>query len=148
MMKLERMMVPTDFSPGSDAAAEFAAELAGRLKTSVDVVTVVDTSAFREIYADPEYRTQRIADVHGDARNRAGEFASRHFRKVEGVKVHVRDGNTYLELMEAARELGSDMIVMGTHGRTGIAHLLIGSTTEKVVRASAVPVITVRARAQ
>jgi nucleotide-binding universal stress UspA family protein len=56
----------------------------------------------------------------------------------------VRDGYTSLEIMQAARELGSDLIVMGTHGRTGLAHLVIGSVAEKVVRKSTVPVLTVR----
>ena len=145
MKPIERIMVPTDCSAGADAAAEVAAELAIRLKASVDLVIVVDTSAFAEIYGDAVYRTQRIADIHGQAHNDAQQFADRHFKGLDGVKVHVRDGNVFLELIEGARELGADMIVMGTHGRTGIAHLVIGSIAEKVVRASSIPVLTVRA---
>jgi nucleotide-binding universal stress UspA family protein len=58
--------------------------------------------------------------------------------------VHVRDGDTFQEILGAAKELESDVIVMGTHGRTGLAHLLIGSVAEKVVRKSPIPVMTVR----
>jgi nucleotide-binding universal stress UspA family protein len=142
---IERMMVPTDCSAGADAAAEVAAQLARRLHASVDVVTVVDTSTFNSIYGDEGYRHERIRDIHGRAQNEAELFATRHFRDLEGIKVHVRDGNVFLEILQAAQDLGSDMIVMGTHGRTGVAHLLIGSITEKVVRKSTVPVLAVRA---
>ncbi len=144
MKAFERILVPTDCSAGADAAAEVAAELAKRLKASVDVVTVVDTSAFATLYGDAAYRAQRIADIHGQALDDAQKFADRHIRGLAPVKVHVRDGNTFLELLQAAQDLGSDMIIMGTHGRTGIVHLLIGSVAEKVVRKSPIPVLTVR----
>ncbi len=144
MKPMERILVPTDFSPGADAAGEVAANLAARLRASVDVVTVVDTSTFAEIYGDEAYRAQRTADVHGKGRDEAQRFADKHFGGLN-VQVHVRDGDTFLQLQQAASELGSDMIVMGTHGRTGVAHLLIGSVAEKMVRASSIPVVTVRA---
>jgi len=147
MKAFERILVATDFSAGADAAAEAAAELAHRLKASLDVVTVVDTSAFATLYGDAVYRTQRIADIHGEAHNGAQQFADRHFGGLAHVQVYVRDGNTFLELLQAAQDLGSDMIIMGTHGRTGLAHLLIGSVAEKVVRKSAIPVLTVRGSA-
>jgi nucleotide-binding universal stress UspA family protein len=148
MKPIERIMVPTDFSAGAAAAAEVAAELAIRLGASVDIVTVVDTSAFEYIYRDVAYRAQRIADVRGRALSEAQQFADDHFNGIERMrmKVHVRDGDVFSSLMHAARDLGSDMIVMGTHGRTGIAHLVIGSIAEKMVRASPIPVLTVRAR--
>jgi nucleotide-binding universal stress UspA family protein len=145
MRPVKRILMPTDFSAGADAAAKVAAALAEELSAAVDVVTVVDTSAFAEIYGDAVYRAQRIADIHGEAKRDAEQFADRHFRGISGVKASVRDGNTFLELLQAAKELGSDMIVMGTHGRTGLAHLIIGSVAEKVVRASPIPVLTVRA---
>jgi nucleotide-binding universal stress UspA family protein len=147
MKPFARILVPTDLSVGADAAAEVAAELARQLKASVDVVTVVDTSAFATIYGDAVYRSQRIAEIHGQAHNDAQRFADRHFSGIESVNVHVRDGNTFLELLQAAQELRCDMIVMGTHGRTGLAHLLIGSVAEKVVRKSPIPVLTVRGSA-
>jgi nucleotide-binding universal stress UspA family protein len=145
MKRIERIMVPTDCSDGAGAAADVAAQLAKQLNASVDIVTVVDTSAFAEIYGDAVYRAQRVADIHSDAQENARQFADAHFGGVARVQVHVRDGDTFLELLQGARLLGSDMIVMGTHGRTGIAHLVIGSVAEKVVRASTVPVLTVRA---
>jgi nucleotide-binding universal stress UspA family protein len=145
MKAFDRILVPTDSSAGAEAAGAVAGQLARRLEASVDVVTVVDTSTFEEIYGDAEYRKQRAVEIYGQAQKDARAFADRHFRDSDRVAVHVRDGNTFLELMQAVRDLGTDMIVMGTHGRTGLAHLVIGSIAEKVVRASTVPVVTVRA---
>jgi len=144
----ERLLVPTDFSPGASAAATAAANLARALGASVDVLTVVDTSPLADAYGDPSFRAERIAAIHAKANENAAAFADRHFAGVlqaPQIRVQVRDGNTFLEILRAAEDLGSDAIVMGTHGRTGVAHLLIGSVAEKVVRKSPIPVMTVRA---
>ena len=144
----ERLLVPTDFSPGAGAAATAAANLAQALGASVDVLTVVDTSPLIDAYGNLSYRAERIAAIHAQANETATAFANRHFAGVlepPRIRVHVRDGNTFLEILRAAEDLGSDAIVMGTHGRTGVAHLLVGSVAEKVMRKSPIPVMTVRA---
>ena len=140
----ERLLLPTDFSSGASAAAAVAAQLARRLGASVDVLTVVDTSPFADAYGEPSFRAERIAAIHAQAREAAAAFADRHLGGVDRVQLHVRDGETFLEILRAAADLGSDFIVMGAHGRTGLAHLLIGSVAEKVMRKSAIPVMTVR----
>jgi nucleotide-binding universal stress UspA family protein len=144
MKRVERILVPTDGSAGAAAAGEVAARLAQDLGATVDVVTVVDTSPLLEAYGDVAFRTQRIAEIRAIARQHAEALAKRQLSGVASVAVHVRDGETYPELIQAARDFKSDLIIMGTHGRTGMAHLLIGSVAEKVVRASHVPVMTVR----
>jgi nucleotide-binding universal stress UspA family protein len=147
MTSIKRILVPTDSSPGAAAAAEIAARMARDLHAAIDVVTIVDTSPLEEAYGDVAFRTQRIGEIRAVAHRHATDFAGRHFAGIPQVDVHVRDGNTFLEILQAARDFHSDLIIMGTHGRTGIAHLLIGSVAEKVVRASSVPVMTVRAPA-
>ncbi len=144
MKAVEKILVVTDFSLCAGAAADAAAQLASQLRARVDVVTVVDTSPLLEAYGDVEFRTQRITAIRSEAQDKAVQFVKRHFGDREGVNVHVRDGNTFLEILQAAQDLGSDLIVMGTHGRTGLAHLVIGSVAEKVVRKSTIPVLTVR----
>ncbi|MGH7789179.1 MAG: universal stress protein [Candidatus Binatia bacterium] len=145
MTCIHRMLVPTDGSIGAAAAGVFAARLARDLKAEISVVTVVDTSPLAEAYGDAAFRAQRIAEIHARAAEQAAHFAEQHFATVAPASAHVRDGNTPAEIIQAARDLGSDLIVMGTHGRTGITHLLIGSVAEMVVRASPIPVLTVRA---
>jgi nucleotide-binding universal stress UspA family protein len=147
MKQIERILVATDVSAGADAAADAAAQLARQLNASVDVVTVVDTSPLAEAYGDVAYRTLRIGEIHNTARDTAQKLADRVFAGLQQVRVHVRDGNTSVEIVRAAQDLASDLIVMGTHGRRGLAHLLIGSVAEQVVRTSPLPVVTVRAPA-
>lgn len=144
--RFERLLAPTDFSPGASAAASVAAHLAREVGASIDVLTVVDTSPLADAYGDPSFRAERIAAIHAKAHQDGAAFADRHFTGIHQVRVHVGDGDTFLEILRAAKELESDVIVMGTHGRTGLAHLLIGSVAEKVVRKSAIPVMTVRGK--
>ncbi len=144
MKAIERILVPTDFSDCAAAAADLAARLARQLGAADELVTVVDTSPLLEVYGDVQYRDERIAYIRDKARQELGAFARKHFAGVDRVRQDVRDGNTFLEILQAAKDTGSDLIVMGTYGRTGLAHLLIGSVAEKVVRKSPVPVLTVR----
>jgi nucleotide-binding universal stress UspA family protein len=144
MKAIERILVPTDFSDCAGAAADLAAQLAKQLGAAIELVTVVDTSPLLEAYGDVDYRNERIAYIRGKAREQLDAFARKHFAGLERVRQDVRDGNTFLEILQAARDTGCDLIVLGTHGRTGLAHLLLGSVAEKVVRKSPVPVLTVR----
>jgi nucleotide-binding universal stress UspA family protein len=143
-MAFRRMLVPTDFSDCSDAAGDVAGALARQLGAVVDVVTVIDTGPLFEGYGDPVYREQRIAAIRGEAEKKLDAFVARHFPGVSRVQAVIRDGDTLGEIVAMAGDVGSDVIVMGTHGRTGLPHLLIGSVAEKVVRHSPVPVLTVR----
>jgi nucleotide-binding universal stress UspA family protein len=144
MRPIQRLLVPTDFSECSEAAAAVAAQLAKRLGAAVELLTVVDTTPLLEAYGYVEFREERIAQIRADAEAKLGAFASKHFAGLGQVRHHVYDGNVFLKILEAAADIGSDLIVLGTHGRTGLAHLLIGSIAEKVVRKSPVPVLTVR----
>ncbi|MFN8542751.1 MAG: universal stress protein [Candidatus Binatia bacterium] len=143
MNPIQRILVPTDFSTCADAAADLAAEIARRFQAEVHVVTVVDTAPLYDAYGNVAFRDERIADIRGTATRRLDEFTRDRFA---GLPVHsdVRDGNTVDEILNAVRETRSELVVMGTHGRTGLAHLLIGSVAEKVVRHSPVAVTTVR----
>ena len=108
MKAVEKILVVTDFSLCAGAAADAAAQLASQLRARVDVVTVVDTSPLLEAYGDVEFRTQRITAIRSEAQDKAVQFVKRHFGDREGVNVHVRDGNTFLEILQAAQDLGSD----------------------------------------
>lgn len=144
MHPVQRILVATDFSECAGAAAEWAAGLALQLGAAIELVTVVDTTHFNEIYGDETLRAERIAHIHGAAVQQLEAFAARHLAGQPQVRHEVRDGNTSLEILAAARDRDCQLIVVGTHGRSGLAHLLIGSVAEKVVRGSVVPVVTVR----
>jgi len=147
---IRRILVATDFSPCADAAAAVAAQLARQLDAGVEVVTFVDTSWVTDASGEPAWHRQRVDEIHQQARKRLQEFADRQFTGVEDLRVHVFDGgldppNPSVGVISVAETLKCDLIVLGTHGKTGLEHLLIGSVAEKVVRASGIPVLTVRA---
>jgi nucleotide-binding universal stress UspA family protein len=145
MKPIQHLLVATDFSPCAEAAADVAARLAQPLQATVDVLTVVDSSGWTDVATDPAFRQQRRAEVCEQARQRAQAFGDRYFATAAALRVRVRDGEDAVgEIIRAAEELGSDLIVMGTHGTSGLAHLILGSVAEKVLRTSPVPVLTVR----
>ena len=112
-----RILVPTDGSAGSRAALAEAVELADRFDATVHSLYVADTSA---AHAETGY--------------------------IDIVESFERIGEeTTAEAVDYADEAGADLVVMGTHGRTGLDRYLLGSVTEKVVRTADVPVLTVRA---
>lgn len=144
MATFERILVPTDFSESSQAAADLAAELARRLGSEVRAVTVVDTRPLEHAYGDEAFRYQRIEAIRSEAQQELDRFVGKHFAGCAKVEAIVRDGDAFSEILAGATDTGCDLIVMGTHGRTGLVHLLIGSVAEKVVRHAPIPVLTVR----
>jgi len=146
MKPIAKILVPTDFSECSSAAADTAAQLARQVNGAVELITVVNTAPLFEAYGDVNYRNERIAYIRSKAQQELEHFARNHFADGIRLNLTVRDGEIFAEILQAARDTQSDMIVLGTHGRTGLAHLLIGSIAEKVVRHSPIPVVTVSAR--
>jgi nucleotide-binding universal stress UspA family protein len=143
---IERILVATDCSPCAHAAAAFARQLATQLGAALEVVTVVDTSGWTDISGPPAVRRQRADQIREQVRQQAAGFADRAFAGLEAVRTHARESEDIGgELIRAAGELGCDVIVLGTHGTTGLAHLVLGSVAESVVRVCPLPVITVRA---
>lgn len=149
MTPMRRILVATDLSACAEAAAAVAAHLATQLALAVELITVVDTSWITDAGGDPAWHRQRIADLRRDAQQRLRALAERRFAGVGEIHLHVFDGGLQppdpsAEILRAAASLHCDLIVLGTHGKTGLAHLLIGSVAEAVVRTAPVPVLTVR----
>ncbi|RXK46874.1 universal stress protein [Halorientalis pallida] len=130
----ERILVPTDRSDPARRAIEQAADLATRYGATVTVLNVVDT---RELDGDSEddERTQAARTELKESLDDA-DFDM----PIEAV---VRAGIPSEEILDYADEAGADLLVMGTHGRTGVRRYLLGSVAEKVVRLSDVPVLSV-----
>jgi nucleotide-binding universal stress UspA family protein len=145
MKRIRRIMVATDFTACAEGAAQVAAQLARQLGAAIDVVTVIDTARCADAFTEPTIDRERIAAMHKEALRRARTFGEQHFAEIKNRRTHVRDGRDVVdEIVAAAQNLKSDLIVLGTHGATGVDHLLLGSYAEKVARTSPVPVMTVR----
>lgn len=139
-MPVRKILCPIDFSPASDAALRWAGEHARQLGAELDVVHSWQLSAYAEPTSElaKESRRQLTAELTAAVGRAALENVM--------VRSHLRLGAPEEEIMKAVTEFGSDLIVMATSGKTGIQHFLLGSVAERVMRASPVPVVTVRKR--
>ncbi|MFC6952463.1 universal stress protein [Halorubellus litoreus] len=137
------ILLPTDGSEGTTAATTHAAELASTYDATVHVLSVADS---RNRFESP---TSGIApEAWDEAQRDQAEAAIDATVDALGddVDVHrvLREGVPHEEIVAYVDDADVDVVVMGTHGRTGLDHYLIGSVTEKVVRQSAAPVLSVR----
>ncbi len=147
MREIHRILVPVDFSECSRAALERAAVLAERLGASIDVLHVWETPH----YVGPEFLIREPDETGHPLREAAlnqaememDEFLSQ-FPQAQRFIVRFESGKPYETIIQMATDGHYDTIVMGTHGRSGLPHLLIGSVAEKVVRTAPCPVMTIR----
>ncbi|GAB5541053.1 MAG: universal stress protein [Sandaracinaceae bacterium] len=141
MPEIRRILVPVDFSEPSENALDYAIELAAKFGADVQAIHAYQLPVYAlpdgAMMAGPEFTTKVTAELQ----KALEELASRK----SGVKLetHLLEGIPYKEVVRMTEELDADLVVMGTHGRTGLKHLLLGSVAERVVRSSKVPVITV-----
>jgi len=136
----DTILVPTDGSDGANAALAEAVGLASAFDATVHSLYIVDTTTPQSDagYVDLVESFERIGEETTEAAVERAASAG-----VEGVGA-VRTGRPHRAILEYADEVGADLLVMGTHGRTGLERYLLGSVTEKVVRTADVPVLTVR----
>ena len=137
----ERILVPTDGSDAVDAAVDHAIDLAETYGAEVHAVYVVDTAA---LAAEMDYpQVVEALEAEGSRAVRAVEEQATA-AGFDRVRTAVLRGTPHAAILEYAEDNDVDLIVMGTHGRSGLDRYLLGSVTEKVVRKSDVPVLTVR----
>jgi nucleotide-binding universal stress UspA family protein len=140
----KHILVPTDFSDTAQHALEVGLELAKRFDAKVSILHAYQffvPVAYAEAIVMP---FDEIAARAKETLAKAVAAARERYGKCEGV---LRPGQAADEILEVARGVGADLIVMGTHGRRGMSRLIMGSTAERVVRSAQVPVMTVGARA-
>jgi len=144
MIAIEKLLVPTDFSEYSKFALKYAVALARSFKAKIYVVYVHDPypqgAAFEGMYYDPALVEQ--------TQNKAREILNGIVEDLRAQKIDATpvflNGRASLEIISQAQQLAVDLIVIATHGRKGISHLVFGSTAEKVVRMAPCPVLTVK----
>ena len=146
MSRVKRLLVPTDFSPTSDIAFNYALDMAAREGASIHLLHVIEDASFATAYPDGLYielsglrerligEAQRMLDKAALACAGAGVPAT----------TQVVVGRPSACITSEADTRGTDLIVMGTHGRGGFAHLMLGSVAERVLRGAQCPVLTVR----
>jgi len=147
MMKLTRILVATDFGEAADVALRYGRELARNFGATLDVLHVADNVFAHAVGAEGFVAAYPAiqADIEEAARARLNQLVCDEDRAVLGAKTVIRVSPTpAMAIVDYAREANVDLIVIGTHGRGAMAHLLMGSVAERVVRTAPCPVLTVR----
>lgn len=134
----DRLLVPIDFSAPSDAALAYAREFAGTFGAKLHLLHVLENEFLRAVVADPR-------DLESAALRQLQErLTDDDRRRFQAIPVIERSDAPADAIVGCARAHTIDLIVMGTHGRTGMAHVLMGSVAEMVLRTAPCPVLTLR----
>ncbi len=145
MIKINNILLPTDFSKRSLAAAEYAVELARQYGAKLHVLHVLEKTppilAMRTFDLSEE---KIIETIEEEAKQSMNETLEK-IKEKNGVDIvyDIRKGTDYEEIVKYSEEKGIDVIVIATHGRTGLMHTLIGSVAEKVIRHAKCPVLVI-----
>jgi nucleotide-binding universal stress UspA family protein len=139
----DTVLLPTDGSDCAEAAVDHAVALAEAFDAEIDVVSVVDVNT---VAAQSELTNARLVldELEGQAENAIERVVDRVSEAGIAGETAVIQGAPASGVMDYAEEAGVDLIVMGTHGRSGIDRFLLGSTTERLIRHASVPVVSVR----
>ena len=145
MIDIKSILAPTDFSTHAEHALKYAGELAKNLKAKMYVLHVAEYS---NVGGDPDATELLIPNYIPELEKKGKDQLDQITRRLREVGVDAHSvfvaGRAYQDIARMAKELNVDLIVLGTHGRTGFSHLFFGSTAEKVVRLCPCPVLTVK----
>lgn len=147
MIQLNRVLIPTDFSNFSSPAMQYGLAIAARFDAEVHLLHVVPDPAMLV----PEAAAFSVESMQAQS-DQLKEEAMKALEKLpqdgwsdsKPIVREVRIGAAFIEIIEYAREKDIDLIVIGTHGRSGLMHVLMGSVAERIVRKSPCPVLTVK----
>ena len=146
MIKLKRILAATDFSDCSEHALRYACEFAEVFDSELTLLHVIESpaaaySSYVAGHVDVHFIEE---DLKRDAEAKLKTLPSPQWQEKLSITRDIVVGSPFVETVRYAKEHDIDLIVLGTHGRGAIAHMLMGSTAERVVRKAPCPVLTVR----
>jgi len=150
MIKLQRILMATDFSAYSQEALDYAIYLAKSLKAELYLLHVFEIPHFSHTGVSPSIQPEvhkwieQVGQEESKKLEALVEEVRQHGVKVSGI---FQEGKPFVVILKTAGKIEADLLVLGTHGRTGMTHILMGSVAEKVVRQASCPVFTVRPKA-
>lgn len=140
----KKILCPVDFSEFTDQILTYAVNIAKRFDSELHLIHVIPNLNYftpYESFLTPENLVAIERNIEGEV----GKDFDKITKKLDlPFKRIIKTGVTFVEIIDYIKDQGVDLVVMGTHGRSGIEHILIGSVAEKVVRKSPCPVLTVR----
>jgi len=139
------ILFATDFSDSSEHAFQYALSLARKFESRLAIIHVINEPVDLRGFYVPHISFDKLEEeIEQGAQKMMEKFCRTHGQDYPRIETYVVPGIPYDEIIKKGAELAADLIVVGTHGRTGLDHVLFGSTAEKVVRKSPVPVMTIR----
>jgi universal stress protein A len=151
MYKIKKILAPVDLSNLSKLGVRYALEIANSQEADVliyNIITVEETPFPQgaEEWVATQTEVPKLKKTLDRRKKQLERFVADEFADLTNpnrVRLEVEIGTPYKKIVEKAKQEGVDMIVMSTHGRTGVMHMLIGSVTERVVRRAPCPVLSV-----
>ncbi len=145
MSFIKKILIPTDGSEYSRYATDYAVNLCEALNAEITLISVADIRY--EMY-DVYSEVHAVGNVEALIREQVSRALDQHAAEIErrGISVRkiLRVGDVIQEILDVVEKEKIDLVVIGTHGRKGISHFLLGSTTEKLIRSAPCPILTVR----
>jgi universal stress protein A len=142
---IKRVLVPIDFSDYSKSSLKYAVNFAMHFNAKLILIYVVEPVIY-----PPDFSMGQIAiptaglEMDKRANEELDKLAAKEIPGRVEVKKIVKTGKAFVEIIETAAEEDADIIIIATHGHTGVEHILFGSTAEKVIRKAPCPVLTLR----
>ncbi len=146
-MLVKRILVPIDFSPDSMSALTYAGEFAAMFKAELVLLHVIEPIYYAtptDMYAVSANVTTLLEEQRRMAEEQFKRIGAQLHKKRQRFRALIKTGSPSHVITDMAKRQRGDMIIMATHGRTGLAHMFMGSVAERVVRTAACPVLTVR----
>jgi nucleotide-binding universal stress UspA family protein len=140
---LKKILTPIDFSDSSRKALKYASAFAAQFQATLLLLHVVEFSFIGSDFGLVEL-SQIEPDLKNNATQRLNEWRQKEVSQSMAAEVLVRSGRPYVEIVETAREASVDLILIASHGHSSLAHVLLGSTVERVVRHAPCLVLVVR----
>ncbi|MEE4253195.1 MAG: universal stress protein [Desulfuromusa sp.] len=145
MKNLTKVLTAIDFSDSSDNAFQMALSMAKSFSAQLIVLHVINEPVDLRGFYVPHISFEKLEEeIEEGAHKMMESFCRKNLADYDDYECLIVAGLPYEQIIKQAEEKAADLIVLGTHGRTGLDHVLFGSTAEKVVRKSSVPVLTVR----
>ena len=149
MSEFKKILCPTDFSDNADHGLIYSKALAKSSGGTIDIVHVIDLGhnqigPIEGVYVSSADLHRSIQMIEEHAQEQMDHVIKKQRVLGRDVTPHMRKGYSAEEIVDLSKELGSDLIVVATHGRTGLSHMIFGSTCDKVLRLSHTPVLAVK----
>ena len=142
---IKKVLVPIDFSDYSKSALKYAVNFAKTFNADITLIYVVEPIIYPPDFSMGQIAMPSINTEWDDrAKDELQKLAKSEIAEIANVKTIIKTGKPFVEIIETAKEENIDLIIIATHGHSGVEHILFGSTAEKVVRKAPCPVLTLR----